>query len=105
MSDSIVQIESEEQLSELIEENGTVLLDFQAEWCGPCKMMEPVIETLAEETEHTIASIDIDEHNALANEYHVQAVPTFILVSDGQIQENLTGVQQEDELRTLLSSY
>lgn len=105
MSESVTEIESEEQLSTIIEENDTLLLDFQAEWCGPCKMMEPVIETLNEETEPTIVSIDIDEHNALANEYHVQAVPTFILISDGQIEEKFTGVQQENDLRAVLEKY
>ena len=105
MSESVTEIESEEQLTEIIESEDAVLLDFQAEWCGPCEMMEPILEKLNDELDTPIVSIDIDEHTNITNKYHVKAVPTFVLIADGQIEKNLTGIQDEAELRGLLKKY
>ena len=105
MSDSIVDLESGEQLTTIIEENDPVLLDFNAEWCGPCKQMHPVMETLADETDATVVSVDIDDHTDIANKYQVRSVPTFIIISDGDFQERVTGVQNESKLRKLVTKY
>lgn len=105
MSDSIVEITSKEQFSTIIEENDTILADFKADWCGPCKMMEPIVEDFSEKLDVQVVSVDIDDNNDIASEYQVRAVPTFIIFSEDEVKEQLTGVQQENELRELVEKY
>ncbi|MBE6147566.1 MAG: thioredoxin [Firmicutes bacterium] len=71
---------------------GRVLVDFYATWCGPCKMMHPVIEKLAEEHQDIkVIKIDVDQHNELAREFGVMSIPTIILFEDGEQKEKNVG--------------
>lgn len=79
-----------------------VLVDFHAEWCGPCKMLEPTVDELAAETDAAVAKIDVDEHQDLAQDYRVQGVPTMLLFADGEVAERIVGVRQKSDLRTLI---
>ena len=85
--------------------SGVVLVDFYADWCGPCKMIAPTLETLAAETSATIAKVNVDELQALAREYDVQGVPTLFLYVDGEQVERLVGAQDEATLRSLIEQY
>ena len=82
--------------------NGTkpVLVDFYATWCGPCKMMHPVIEELGKELdgEGRVLTIDIDKNEKLTNKYRIQSVPTFILFKDGEIKWRVSGVTDKNTL-------
>jgi thioredoxin 1 len=100
-----VHVESQAHLQELVAEGGVVLVDFYADWCGPCKMIEPTLETLAADTAATIAKVDVDEHQQLAAEYQVRGVPTLVVYSDGEAVEQFSGVRGEDELRGLIQQY
>jgi len=100
-----VHIESQAHLQEVVAEGGVVLVDFYADWCGPCKMIEPTLETLAADTAATIAKVDVDEHQQLAAEYQVRGVPTLVVYSDGEAVEQFSGVRGEDELRGLIQQY
>jgi thioredoxin 1 len=82
-----------------------VLVDFYADWCGPCKMLAPVVETIAAETTATVAKVDVDQHQNLAREYQVQGVPTVYLFADGESVERLVGMQDEGTLRDLIEQY
>ncbi|MFC5369179.1 thioredoxin [Salinirubrum litoreum] len=100
-----IHVESAEHLDELVAEGGVVLADFYADWCGPCKMLEPVVEELAAETDATVAKVDVDRLQRLAQQYRVQGVPTMYLFADGEQVEQMVGVRQRDELRSLIEQY
>jgi thioredoxin 1 len=100
-----IYIEGDSELSETVAEHDLVLADFYADWCGPCQMLDPVVETIATETAATVAKIDIDANQALATEYGVQGVPTLILFTEGTPKERLVGMQNEAQLRSLIEQH
>ncbi len=104
-SDEPVSVSSEGQLDELVSTDHVVLVDFYADWCGPCKMLEPVVERLAAETDATVAKVDVDANQQLASAYGVRGVPTLVLFADGEQVEEIVGVQPEDQLRSLVESH
>jgi thioredoxin 1 len=77
-----------------------LVVDFFAEWCGPCKMLSPVLESLAPEFEGKleIVKVDIDEAGDIAQEYGVTSVPTIVVIKDGQEVERMVGFQSKDSL-------
>ena len=81
------------EFKELLEKEGLVLVDFYATWCGPCKMMAPVLEELAEELKDdvTIAKIDVDEESELASEYRISSIPTLVLLKNGKPVDSAIG--------------
>lgn len=79
------------------------LYDFYADWCGPCKQMDPIIDELEEEG-YNVERVDVDEHQDVANEYQVRALPTFVVEKDGDVVERLVGVQSKDELVSVLDN-
>ncbi len=83
----------------------TVLVDFSASWCGPCKAMEPVIKEMVNKYEGkaTIMEIDIDKQRTLATDYMVQSIPTLIIFQDGSEVRRLVGVQSEEVLEQSLN--
>jgi thioredoxin 1 len=90
---------------EAVVADGVVLVDFHADWCGPCKMLEPVVADIAETTAATVAKVDVDAHQGLAREYGVQGVPTLLLFVDGELTERRVGVQDEGALRELVEQH
>ena len=80
-----------------------VLVDCYAEWCGPCRMMEPTIEAFAAESDAAVAKVDVDTHQQLAGQLGVRGVPTLVLYVDGIPTERLVGAQDRATLDELLS--
>ncbi|WP_254274602.1 thioredoxin [Haloarcula marina] len=100
-----VHIESQAALDDAVADHDVVLTDFYADWCGPCKMLEPVVETLAAETDAAVAKVDVDANQQLAAAYGVRGVPTLVLFAGGEQVEEIVGVQSEDQLRSLIERY
>lgn len=83
--------------------NGTVLVDFFATWCGPCKMLSPLLEELSNEGDTLIIKVDVDEAGPLAAEYAIQAVPTLILFKNGQKVDTRLGYQNKNQLLAFIN--
>ena len=83
-----------------------VLVDFFATWCGPCRMLGPVLEELAEERPNiTVAKIDVDESASLANNYGIMSVPTLLLFKDGKLIDQRSGFMPKEELTRWIESH
>ena len=104
-TDEPMPVSSIEQLNGLVEGHDVVLVDFYADWCGPCQMLEPTVERLAEESAATVAKVDVDANQQLASAYGVRGVPTLVLFAGGKQVEEIVGVKPEDQLRSLVESY
>ncbi|MFW6383845.1 MAG: thioredoxin [Halodesulfurarchaeum sp.] len=100
--DEPIHVRSADHFEEVTGEYDVVLTDFHADWCGPCKMLEPIVEELAAETEAAIAKVDVDELQGLAQTHRVQGIPTMILFADGEIAERIVGVREKSDLRRLI---
>lgn len=89
-----------QEFKELVKD-GKVLVDFYAEWCGPCKMMMPTVQELIEEG-HTVIKVDIDEIPEVKEEYGIMSVPTFIKFVEGEPTKRVTGFQPKELLVDML---
>ena len=89
---------------EVLQSDKPVLVDFFADWCGPCKMMAPVVEQLAEELEGKakVGKLNIDENMDIAEKYRVMNIPTFLIFKDGQDKERIVGAVSKNVLKNKL---
>ena len=84
-------------------ENSTLLLDFYADWCGPCRMVLPIVDEIAGEREDiTVAKINVDENPALAKEFGVFSIPTLIVFKDGKVVNKVSGARNKAQILDLL---
>ncbi|ELZ85971.1 thioredoxin [Haloferax elongans ATCC BAA-1513] len=95
---SPIHVESADHLDELLADHDIVLVDYHAEWCGPCKMLEPTVKEIAEETDAVVAKVDIDELQALARDKQIRSVPTLQFYHDGEQVKQVIGVQSKEDL-------
>jgi thioredoxin 1 len=90
------------EFDEHIATHPVVLVDYHAEWCGPCKMLEPTIQELADEYPVTVIKVDVDEHQELARDQQIRSVPTIEVYADGEQAERFIGVQDKETLATTI---
>ncbi|WP_203650053.1 thioredoxin [Secundilactobacillus yichangensis] len=88
-------------------DSGLVVIDFNATWCPPCKMMNPIVEKMADDLADKVSfkSLDIDENQQTAMQMQVQGIPTFIVKKDGQIVDRIVGFTPEPAFKSRLSQY
>lgn len=89
---------------EVLQSDKAVLVDFYADWCGPCKMMAPVVEALAEKLDGTavVGKLNIDENEDIAAKYSVMTIPTLAVFKNGQLVNKLIGVQRPDDVENMI---
>ncbi len=97
---AVKEIKEDDFKKEVLESNKPVLVDFWAEWCGPCKRMEPVIEALSKEFKDNIKffKLNVDENPSITYEYGVRSIPTFFLFKNGEVVDRVIGVTSRKEL-------
>lgn len=96
---SVIQI-NESNFDNFINSSETAIIDFYADWCGPCKMMSPIIETIAEELEGQVkvGKVNTDENMELAEKYEIMSIPTIIIFKNGQVKETFLGVTSKSQI-------
>ena len=101
---SVISLNEKNFEEEVLNSTKPVLIDFWASWCGPCKMMSPVIDSLAEEMGEKVkvCKINIDEEQNLAVKYNVMSIPTFVVLKDGKEVGRSIGVQDKEEIISML---
>lgn len=100
---AVVKLTTDNFDQEVLQAGQTVLVDFYADWCGPCKMMGPVVEELAgEESNVKVCKINIDEEMAVAQKYGVMSIPTFISFKNGEVAGKQIGAVPKSKLQELI---
>ncbi len=100
----IVTLTQENFAQQVLQSPAPVLVDFWAEWCGPCKMIAPLLDELADEYDGKvkIGKVNIDEHQKLAAQYGVRAIPTLLVFHKGQVTDQMVGARSKRDLKASL---
>jgi thioredoxin 1 len=100
-------LENQEDYKKIIEGNGVVLADFFATWCGPCKMLMPVVDDLSKDLGATVEviKIDVDKFPELAESANIMSVPSLLFFKDGKLQEMSKGFKPKEELKKIINQY
>ena len=100
---SVNHVTKENYRKEVLESTKPVLLDFWASWCGPCRMLSPVVEAVAEERpDIKVCKINVDEEQELAMQFNVSSNPTLVLMKDGRVADRSVGFRPKDAILSML---
>ena len=103
--DEPIHVGGTSEFDRLTADHDVVFVDFYADWCGPCKQLEPTVEQLAAETDAAVLKVDIDANQQIAARHGVRSVPTMVLFADGEPAEQVVGVRGADRLGDLIRQY
>lgn len=98
-------LNQEEYKEKVLNSKGTVFVDFYANWCGPCKMLAPILEEVQKEVQIPIYKVNIDECENIARSLGIMSIPTMIVFKNGEEQEKIIGLRQKQEIVELLNKY
>ncbi len=106
-SQNIVTLSTDNFEQEVNKAGGLVLVDFWAEWCGPCKMIAPVLDELADEKAGSlkVGKVNVDDNQDLATRYGIRAIPTLLLFKGGQIKEQIVGATGKKDLEKKIATH
>ena len=94
---------NDKEYKELVKKDKKVLIDCYASWCGPCRVLSPVIDALAEEYKDVkFYKVNVDEAEVITSEYSIMSIPTLLIFEDGELKEKLVGLRSKSELEDLL---
>ncbi len=100
---SVLQITNQNFDTEVLSSKKSVLLDFYAHWCGPCRMVSPIVDEIAQENDDIkVGKINVDEENELANKFGISSIPTLIVIKDGKIVNQAVGARGKDDILAML---
>lgn len=100
----MVEVLNEKEFDNIINENDKVLIDVYATWCGPCKMLAPIIEELASEIDdYKFYKLDIDSSLVLAQQYGIMSIPTLLIFENGKLKSKEVGFKSKEELKNILN--
>ena len=100
---SVIKITNDNFQSEVLDSEKTVLLDFYAEWCGPCRMVGPVVEDIAAENSDVIVGkINVDREGELAQRFGIISIPTLVVLKDGKVVNRASGARPKEQILALL---
>lgn len=107
MSGKTFEVTSENFNNEVLQSDQPVLVDFWAEWCGPCKMIAPIVEEISEEYDGTlrVGKLDADEYGEILMQYGIMGIPTLILFKGGEAVERVVGYQPKEQLMSKLTPH
>ena len=94
-----------EEYSEILKSSNPVVIDFHATWCGPCKVLSPILEELDDEIEGVeFVKLDVDQHPQIAGLNQVMGVPTVVILKDGEVKDRFVGVQPKEVIKEKITS-
>ena len=100
---SVLNITKENFEKEVLNSEQVVLLDFFAAWCGPCRMVGPIIDEIAEENDHIrVGKVDVDAQTELATQFQVYSIPTLVVMKDGKVLTQSTGAKSKAQILAML---
>lgn len=106
VSDKIIYLSDDSFETDVLKASGPVLVDYWAEWCGPCKMIAPILEEIAEEYSDrlTVAKLNIDDNSDTPPKYGIRGIPTLMLFKDGAVEATKVGALSKSQLTAFLDS-
>ena len=100
---SVIKITNENYTSEVVECEKTVLLDFYADWCGPCRMVSPIVDAIAEEnSDIKVGKVNVDEENELATAFGVMSIPSLFVIKGGEVVNQAVGARTKAQILDML---
>ena len=101
---SVIKISKENFASEVLNSNKPVLLDFYADWCGPCRMVGPIVSEIANErSDVKVGKINVDEQPELAAQFQVMSIPMLAVIKNGKIENQVVGYRSKEQIEAMLS--